>query len=113
MRKYRPEGDRMKRKPVPKKLRNQILERDEHRCVLCWRKYQLDIHDFFDDPSNPFLPPSPPFKSQYPYANRRPFELITLCKSCHGKISTCDKHSPLYQLLVSIVKQNYEEEKRR
>jgi len=102
-----------KRPAISKEQRKRILQRDQYRCVLCWRKYGLHVHDFFDNPSNPFLPPSPPLGVQCPYVSRRDFELVTLCDSCHGKIGTCDKHSPLYQLLVKIVRENYEKESAR
>jgi len=92
---------------IPKEQRKRILERDGNRCVICWRRYGLDVHDYFDDPANPILPPSPPLKVQYPYLSRRDFELVTLCDSCHGKIGVCDKYSPLYRILIQIVKTNY------
>lgn len=98
--------------PIPRKQRKRILKRDQDRCVVCWRKYQLHIHDFRDeDYLNPTLPPPKGFTHQNPYIERRDFELITLCASCHGKIHTCDKKSPLYQLVKQTVLLNLQKSK--
>ena len=100
-----------RRKKIPNDQRKRVLERDRDRCVLCWRWHGLDIHHF-QDVYGGILPPN--VKSLHGMfhspnvASPNDYDLITLCDSCHGKIETCDTRSPIYQLLGSIVRQNFE-----
>ena len=84
----------MMRQKLPRKLMRAILERDNHRCVVCWRKYQIYVHHFWD--SN---------ISHSPYRDTKDSDLVTLCDSCHGKIHSCMIQSPFYKFVEDYVNQ--------
>jgi len=87
---------------IERKQRKRVLERDQHKCVVCWRKYALSIHHHYDFTGN--IPPKNGHPScNKPYVNPRDCDLVTLCKSCHGKIQVCNKQSPLYQFVTSYL----------
>lgn len=78
---------------IPRALRKEVKQRDENRCVVCWRKYQLNVHHFYESPI-----------SHNPYHNTQQSDLVTLCPSCHSKLHTCDKHSPFFKLVENYLK---------
>jgi hypothetical protein len=79
----------MMRPKLARELKRQILERDKHRCVMCWRKYQINVHHFWDL-----------YVTHSPYSSDiKNSDLVTLCDSCHGKVHTCDRNSPFYKFI--------------
>ena len=68
--------------PLWLKKRNIILERDQHKCVLCGSTENLQVHH------------KKYFKGRYAweYANST---LVTLCKDCHNKVHQ-DRNNELY-----------------
>jgi 5-methylcytosine-specific restriction endonuclease McrA len=63
------------------KKRNKVFSRDNHKCVLCTSKQNLQVHHLYYFQDNVAL------AWQYPYE-----ALITVCKSCHEKIHANPKH---------------------
>lgn len=68
--------------PLWYKKRKIILERDNHKCVLCGSTENLQVHH------------TKYFKNRYAweYANST---LVTLCRECHQKVHS-DKNNELY-----------------
>ena len=68
--------------PLWYKKRKIILERDNHKCVLCGSTENLQVHHMKY------------FKNRYAweYANST---LVTLCRECHQKVHS-DKNNELY-----------------
>ena len=87
---------------IGRKQRKRILERDEHKCFICWRKYQLTIHHHYDF-TGKILPKIENVLCNLPYHEPRDCDLVTLCKFCHGKIQVCEKGSPLYRLVTEYL----------
>jgi len=87
---------------IKRKQRKRVLKRDNNRCVVCWREYQLTIHHHHD-----FTGAIPSRKEDWaynnPYVLPRDCDLVTLCKACHGKIGACEKRSPLYLLVTNYL----------
>lgn len=87
-----------RRKSVPSKLRQEILERDGQRCVKCNRSTDLDVHHVHavgdggtDEPEN----------------------LVTLCKTCHLEWHVFERvctipfqewvtYPPVHQLIIAL-----------
>lgn len=67
--------------------RKKALERDNYTCQLCGSKQNLEVHHII---------PFNDFKS-YEKANELN-NLVTLCKSCHGKIE--HRFAPLFPVVV-------------
>lgn len=85
---------------IPLKQRKRIKARDKNRCVLCWRKYDLHIHHHWDHTGKLS---KDEYKSNHPYSNTKDFDLITLCASCHGKVHTAEKMSPIYVFVTDYL----------
>lgn len=68
--------------PLWFKKRQTILERDQHKCVLCGSEFNLQVHHtkYHSD------------KKAWEYPNST---LVTLCKECHQKVHS-DKTNELY-----------------
>jgi len=94
---------------IERKQRKRILERDGHKCVVCWRKHQLAIHHHHDF-SGKIPTRRDSMVYNQPYINPRDCDLATLCKTCHGKIQLCDKGSPLYHLVTDYLAQTVEKQ---
>lgn len=90
---------------ISKAQRKRVLERDEKHCVLCHRKYQLQIHHYYNWSGK--LKKVEDADANYPYFHTQDHDLITLCASCHGKIHTCSKASPIYKYLEEYLSQFY------
>jgi len=91
----------IKEPKIPRKQRKRILERDGNKCALCWRKYQLHIHHHWDFSGK--LQKYEHKKINTPYVNTRDCDLVTLCGSCHGKIHTAERGSPIYQFVTDYL----------
>jgi len=61
------------------RLKTEILERDERKCVICSSNIELNVHHIISRAEAPELT----FDKE---------NLMTLCKSCHKKIHTDDKY---------------------
>lgn len=95
----------MNEKNIPLEQKKRILERDKYQCVLCHRKYQLQIHHYYSWSGN--LKKFQESNSNIPYENTRDHDLVTLCPSCHGKIHTCSTQSPIYLFIETYLLQFY------
>ena len=87
---------------ISRQQRRRIYKRDNHKCVVCWRKYQLSIHHHYDF-TGTIKPKKEGINCNLPYHNPRDCDLVTLCRFCHGKIQVCDKNSPLYQFVTNYL----------
>jgi len=83
---------------IPKDQRKRVMERDKNRCILCHRKYQLQIHHYYEFEGK--LQKFQDVKSNSPYVYTRDCDLVTLCSSCHTKIHHIHDHSaPMYKMI--------------
>ena len=90
---------------IPREQKKRILDRDQHRCVLCYSKYNLHIHHFYNWSGK--LKKFEDSLGSYPYVHTQDHDLVTLCSSCHGKIHRCDKSSPIYRYLEKYLAKFY------
>jgi 5-methylcytosine-specific restriction endonuclease McrA len=88
-------------------LKRRVLERDGHKCVLCWAKGdRLTVHHFLDDPSDPIFPVNVG-SVRDPYVETQMYDLVTLDDKCHGKIEKSDPRCPLASALRTVVQAIY------
>lgn len=96
----------VERPKLDRKTVRRIKERDGNHCVVCWRKYFLQVHHFHDRSGTiPSKPQLAILTYNFPYIETRDCDLVTLCAWCHGKVATCDERSPLYQLVLNYLAQ--------
>jgi len=78
-----------------KYIRPKILKRDNYACKLCGSKENLEVHHINQDKHD----------------NKNPYNLITLCKGCHTKITFGFKKNDFnfWEIEVPINKGNFKE----
>ena len=89
---------------ISREQRKRVKERDNNRCVACWREYQLTVHHHYDF-TGTIKPKGESSLCNHPYGETRDCDLVTLCKHCHGKIQTCYKGSPFYRMITEYLAQ--------
>lgn len=63
---------------IQKKLRDRLLKRDSHQCILCWNKNELNIHHIYP-------------KGKYPELFYYMDNIVTLCYDCHMYFDKCEE----------------------
>jgi predicted nucleic acid-binding Zn ribbon protein len=75
--------------PMPKKLRDAILERDGYKCYICGKTTELHVHHIIR-------------RSQG--GEHKPENLITLCSSCHRTIESCSEEVAVLKCVKRALK---------
>ncbi|WP_430509983.1 HNH endonuclease [Gottfriedia solisilvae] len=83
-------------KPFTDKLKTQIKERDNYRCVICEGETDLHIHHKIPRDKGGL---------------HHPANLVTLCASCHGVIETADVNKAFIKCLTNYKKNKYQQMK--
>jgi hypothetical protein len=94
----------MRDREVPSYLRRECFIRDGFRCVMCFKRSNIDAHHFTPNTHNSSV--TWPYEPKNPYVDTKLEDLVTLDDSCHRKAETCDRTSPFYTLLQALVIRN-------
>jgi hypothetical protein len=85
-------------KPFTEKLKDQVRERDNNRCVVCEGETDLHVHHKIPREKGGL---------------HHPANLVTLCSSCHGVIETADINKAFKKCVTNYKKNKYRQLKPR
>jgi hypothetical protein len=85
-------------KPFTEKLKDQVRERDNNRCVVCEGETELHVHHKIPREKGGL---------------HHPANLVTLCASCHGVIETADINKAFKKCLTNYKKNKFRQMKPR